>query len=74
MNTFNQNQVAINEVNGNIMMWLASKQIDNEYQPAIQALQHQIKCEGCGKPEVIMHFPKYHSNLTDGLCEDCEMK
>lgn len=68
---YNKNQAVINEVNGNVLKWLMDQQIDDEYELALRALHSKTQCVKCGQPEVIMYFPKYHSNLTDGLCEDC---
>ena len=66
---FHSNQREINAVNGNVMAWLADKQIDKEYEESIRALSPH--CEQCGVKEVIVWFPKYKSSLTDGLCEEC---
>lgn len=68
---YNKNQEVINEVNGNVFKWLMDRQIDAEYEQGLRALHSKIACIKCGQPEVIMYFPKYHSNLTDGLCESC---
>lgn len=65
------NQEVINEVNGNVLKWLMDRQIEDEYELALRALHSKTQCLKCGQPEVIMHFPKYHSNLTDGYCDQC---
>ncbi len=73
------NQKEINAVNGNVMAWLADKQIDDEYQQGIESLRP--KCEDCGLPEKLGRaFNKnlggyvLRSNLTDGLCDECLQK
>lgn len=74
-----QNQREINAVNGNVMAWLADKQIDEEYKDGIDLLRE--RCVDCGVQEFKMR--QYNgnlngyvlrSNLTDGLCEECLWK
>ena len=74
-----QNTREINAVNGNVMAWLADKQIDKEYQDGIEALRPV--CEDCGVPEIKGRaFSKnlggfvLRSNLTDGICDQCLLK
>lgn len=69
--SYQSNQKVINSVNCNVLQWLMNQQIDDEYTAAFNALHSKVQCTVCGQPEVIMYFPKYHSNLTDGICDQC---
>ena len=77
------NQAVINEVNGNVMAWLAQRQIDDEYKEELRTLKESIKCVICGAKEKVKWVPthkngafayKYKSSLTDNVCDDCLMK
>lgn len=65
-----QNIKEINYVNGNVRAWLLDRMADEEYRREVEYTLRP-RCEKCGVKESITYFPKYHSNLTDGLCESC---
>ena len=56
----------LQKIGGNVMACLADK-----HREKVEALENDTHCKNCGKPEFITWFPKYKSNLTDGLCNKC---
>lgn len=62
-------QSELNKINGNVMAWLADKQIDSEYEEGLRGLRR--KCEGCGISESYYKNVIVNIQLTDGLCNDC---
>lgn len=64
--TYASNQKVINSVGGNVMAYLADKNLRE-----IEALENDTHCKNCGTPEVVHHLPQYSSNLIDGLCPKC---
>ena len=63
---YESNRKVIAGCDGNYMAWLAKKHLRE-----IEALENDTHCKNCGTLEVIHYFPKYHSNLIDGLCPKC---
>lgn len=47
--------------------------LQQKCQREIEVLENDTHCKSCGCKEVITWFPKYKSNLTDGLCGKCEI-
>ena len=56
------NQRQINAVNGNVMAWLADKQIDDEYEQGLRELRRRcVKC----------HIQNPNDLFIDGICSVC---